>query len=558
MKRLRLSAQIFILVASMIVLTLGVAFLLFDYQLKENLERAQGERVMGLAAVLADRSDIRRALEATPIVHDAGSALRRHIEVLRERLGVDFITVMDRDHLRLTHPDPNEVGRHFRGGDEGPALAGESYVSRSEGTLGVSIRGFAPVRAADGQVIGAVATGVTLSRVGLLLAEKRQVVLLGTLLLMLVGGLGAWWLARYIKRILLGFEPHQISQWVQERQALLASLHEGVLAIDAGGELSLINPAARELLAPVGAAPATGVPAATLAQLFGDGTPALNQRLTLNGRALIVNRVQIRAPARPRRRGRVVAAESGAESGAKRVDETRSGGSVVTLRDRSEVNRLAEELTGVSRYAQALRASTHEFKNRLHVILGLVQLRDLGRLERYLHELDDTLIAPAAARVSGVKDPVLAGFLLAKGSEARERRIELEVELESDIPAAAEEEVCHLLVTIIGNLLENAFEAVAGRDERQVTLTLGLDAGALSLHVADSGCGMDAAQRGAVLEQGVSTKGEGRGYGLAMVRAHIDSRGGHLAIYSTPGRGTLVEVTLPYAVAPSWITDGVT
>ncbi|WP_232825178.1 MULTISPECIES: ATP-binding protein [Salinicola] len=554
MKRLRLSAQIFILVASMIVLTLGVAFLLFDYQLKANLERAQGERVMGLAAVLADRSDIRRALEATPVVHDADSALRQHIERLRERLGVDFITVMDRDHLRLTHPDPREVGRHFRGGDEGPALAGESYVSRSEGTLGVSIRGFAPVRADDGRVIGAVATGVTLSRVGLLLAEKRQVVLLGTLLLMLVGGLGAWWLARYIKRILLGFEPHQISQWVQERQALLASLHEGVLAIDAGGELSLINPAARELLAPVGAAPAADVPATTLAQLFGDGTPALNQRLTLNGRALIVNRVLIREGARPRRRGREAATERGAVQG----DETRGGGSVVTLRDRSEVNRLAEELTGVSRYAQALRASTHEFKNRLHVILGLVQLRDLGRLERYLHELDDTLIAPAAARVSGVKDPVLAGFLLAKGSEARERRIELEVELESDIPAAAEEEVCHLLVTIIGNLLENAFEAVAGRDERHVTLTLGLDAGALSLHVADSGCGMDAAQRGEVLEQGVSTKGEGRGYGLAMVRAHVDSRGGHLAIYSTPGRGTLVEVTLPYAVAPSWITDGVT
>jgi len=516
----------------MIVLTLGMAFLLFNYQLRDNLERAQGERVMGLAEVLADRSDIRRALAARPIVHDAGSALRLHVEALRERLGVDFITVMDRDHLRLTHPNPAEVGRHFRGGDEDRALEGESYVSRSEGTLGVSIRGFAPVLDADGRVIGAVATGVTLSRVGLLLAENRQVVMLGIALLMLVGGLGAWWLARYIKRILLGFEPHQISQWVQERQALLASLHEGVLAVGGDGRITLINPAARELLGPGPAGNDAEVPETALRTLFDDRAAALNRRLTLNGRALIVNRVPIR-------------------------DRHDAGGSVVTLRDRSEVNRLAEELTGVSRYAQALRASTHEFKNRLHVILGLVQLRDLGRLERYLRELDDTLIAPAAARVSGVKDPVLAGFLLAKGSEARERRIELDIELESDIPTAAEEETCHLLVTIIGNLLENAFEAVVGRDDRRVTLTLSLDAGALSLHVADSGVGMSETGKARALEQGVSTKGEGRGYGLAMVQSHVESRGGLLAIYSTPGRGTLVEVTLPYAVAVTPVTDGV-
>lgn len=536
-KRLRLSAQIFILVASMIVLTLGVALLLFNYQLRANLEDAQGERVMGLAAVLADRSDVQTALAATPIVRDPRSALRQHIEGLRERLGVDFITVMDLDHLRLTHPDPDEVGRYFRGGDEGAALEGESYVSRSEGTLGVSIRGFSPVRDGDGAVIGAVATGVTLDRVGLLLAERRQSLLLGIALLMVVGAAGAWCLARYIKRILLGFEPHQISQWVQQRQAMLASLHEGVLAIDGAGEVTLINPAASQLLNPHGsnggAGPMAGIPASTLRELFDGEAPTLNRRLTLNGRALIVNRVPIRG-------------------------ERSAGGSVVTLRDRSEVNRLAEELTGVSRYAQALRASTHEFKNRLHVILGLVQLRDLGRLERYLRELDDTLIAPAAARIAGVRDPVLAGFLLAKGSEARERRVTFEIELDSEIPAPGESETIHLLVSIIGNLVENAFEAVTGRESPQVSLTLGVDDGALSLHVSDNGAGMSEEQRQRAAEQGFSSKGEGRGYGLAMVGTHVESLGGTLALYSTLGRGTLVEVTVPYAMVVTLLTDGVT
>ncbi|WP_110686326.1 ATP-binding protein [Salinicola aestuarinus] len=531
MKRLRLSAQIFLLVASMIVLTLGTAFLIFDYQLGESVERAQAKRVQGLASVIATRRDVRDALAAAPIVRDPGSSLRRDIESLRERLGVDFITVMDRDHLRLTHPDPDAVGQRFRGGDEDPALDGESYVSRAPGTLGLSLRGFSSVRGEDGSILGAVATGVTLSRLGLLVAENRQIGLLGVFLLTIVGGIGAGWLSRYIKRVLLGFEPHQISHWVQERQAVMASLHEGVLAVGADGELTLINPAAQRLLG----VDATGsVPQQTLDTLFGDDSLVRDRRLTLNGRALVVNRATIRH----------------AGEGV--------GGSVVTLRDRSEVNRLAEELTGVSRYAQALRASTHEFKNRLHVILGLVQLRDLDRLERYLRELDSTLIAPAAERVEKVRDPVLAGYLLAKGSEARERRIELEIELETPLPAAAEEEVCHLLVTIIGNLLENAFEALAGRESRRVTLTLALDADALSLHVADSGAGMSAEQCARVLSQGVSTKGEGRGFGLAMVKTHIESRGGTLALYSTPGRGTLVEVTLPYTATVNPVTDGVT
>ncbi|WP_251977122.1 ATP-binding protein [Salinicola avicenniae] len=533
MKRLNLSAQLFLLVASMIVLTLGVALLLFIAQLRGNLEHTQGERVMGLAAVIAARHDVETALSATPVVHDPDSPLQARIETLRQRLGVDFITVADTERRRLTHPERDEIGRHFRGGDEGRALMGESYVSRSQGTLGVSIRGFSPVRNAQGEVIGLVATGVTLDRVGLLLAERRQTLLLGIVALMLVGALGAWCLARYIKRVLLGFEPWQISQWVQERQAMLASLHEGVLAVNADGQITLINPAARQLLQPPDAEAAAALPASTLDELFAPATPAIDRRLTLNGRALVVNRVEIR-------------------------DARGAGGGVVTLRDRSEVNRLAEELTGVSRYAQALRASTHEFKNRLHVILGLVQLRDLGRLERYLHELDATLIAPAAARVAGVRDPILAGFLLAKGSEARERRVALEVELDGEIPPPADSEIGHLLVTIIGNLLENAFEAVSGRDAPRVSLTLGVDAEALSLHVSDNGCGMDEAARLSAMEQGVSSKGEQRGYGLAMVQSHVVSLGGTLALYSSPGRGTLVEVTLPYAAAESPVTDGVT
>jgi len=226
-------------------------------------------------------------------------------------------------------------------------------------------------------------------------------------------------------------------------------------------------------------------------------------------------------------------------------------GAIATFRDKSEVNALAEQLTGVSRYAEALRAAAHEFKNKLHVLLGLAQMGDLDALRAYLRDLADHQLAPATALVEGIGEPVLAGFLLGKQSEARERGIVFQVEVEHPVPAAAPERI-HGLVTILGNLLENAFEAVAEQAEQaeqRVSLTLDYDEALLSLHVQDSGGGIQPEVREQIFERGVSTKGERRGIGLAAVREQVDAWGGTLAVYSEAGRGSLFEVELPYRTA---------
>ena len=535
MKRLRLhlSGLIFLLVGVMVVLSLGLALWLFNAQLRDTLEQAQASRVTNLAQAIAGKASVRAALRETePSATMRGAnSLQTEIDALRERLGVDFIVVMDRKAIRLTHPDPARIGRHFRGDDEGAALAGESYASRSVGTLGTSIRGFAPVRDAVGDVIGAVAVGVTLASLGPLLAENRRDVILGVALLMIVGALGASWLARYIKRVLLGLEPYQITHLVEERQAMLGSIHEGLLAVDREARITLVNSAARRMLADAGLGPpATGMPVADylpgsgLPEVLDSGCERLDHELDLNGRVVLANRLPIR------HQDAVI-------------------GAIATFRDKSEVNALAEQLTGVSRYAEALRAATHEFKNKLHVMLGLAQMGDLAALRSYLRELADHHVAPSTALVKGIEDPVLAGFLLGKQSEARERDVSLQVEVESQIPAPHEPALVHTLVTVLGNLLENAFDAVENRDQRQVILTLGHDEALLSLHVQDTGSGIDDAVRERLFELGVSTKGERRGLGLAAVRSHVDTLGGTLSVYSEAGRGTLFEVELPYPAA---------
>lgn len=529
--RLRLSRLIFLLVAVMAILSLGLALWLFNAQLRDTLEQAQASRVTDLAQTVAGKASVRQALSGTPPTASAprvASPLQAEIDALRKRLGIDFIVVMDRKAIRLTHPDPERIGRHFRGDDESAALAGESYASRSVGTLGTSIRGFAPVRDADGEVIGAVAVGVTLASLGPLLAENRRDVMLGVALLMIVGALGASWLARYIKRVLLGLEPYQITRLVEERQAMLASIHEGILAVDREARITLVNPAARQMLVDAGLKPpamgmrvADYLPGSGLPEVLASGHERLDHELRLNGHSVLANRLPIR------HQDTVI-------------------GAIATFRDKSEVNALAEQLTGVSRYAEALRAATHEFKNKLHVMLGLAQMGDLNALRSYLRDLADHHVAPSTMLVQGIDDPVLAGFLLGKQSEARERDVSLQVEVESPIPAPREPALVHTLVTVLGNLLENAFDAVENRHECRVTLTLGYDEALLSVHVQDTGPGIDDAVRGRLFEPGVSTKGKRRGLGLAAVRTQVDNLGGSLAVYSEAGRGTLFEVELPY------------
>tara|TARA_B100000700_G_scaffold91145_2_gene102746 strand:- start:2796 stop:4445 length:1650 start_codon:yes stop_codon:yes gene_type:complete len=530
--RLSLSALISLLVAVMIVLSLGLALWLFVGQQRSALEQAQATRVTDLAQVVAGRSDVGSALASqrdnatlTP------GPLQASIERLRRELDVDFIVVMTETSQRLTHPDPSRVGRFFQGGDEGPALEGERYASRSKGTLGISIRGFAPVLGDDGEVIGAVAVGVTMSSLLPTLEAHRHQIVLGVLALMLAAALGAGLLARYIKRVLLGLEPYQIAQLVEERQAMLSSVHEGILAVDVEGRITLVNQAARRLLQRAGLPELQpGIPLADylpetgMLEVLAEDRASLDQQVAINDQVLLANRVPIH------HRGQVI-------------------GAVATLRDKTDVHRLAEELTGVRRYAEALRATTHDFKNRLHVITGLAALGDLVALKRYLRELNDGQLVVSDGLNEAIRDPVLAGFLLGKRSEARERDITLTLSAEQPLPAAADPEMGHTLVTVIGNLLENAFEALASCEERRVSLTLDYQHDWLTLEIQDTGPGIPPALQARVFERGLSTKGQRRGLGLGLARERVEAHQGVLSLYSSEGQGTLIEVALPYAAA---------
>lgn len=510
-----------------IMASLIVAYAVFGDQLWRGITRVQQDRVVNVATTLASSREVIEALERNvPPAPD--SDIEQRMESLRALLNVNFIVIMTPQSIRLTHPNRQWIGHHFRGGDEGPALEGARYASLALGTLGTSIRGFAPVHDDRGQIIGAVSVGVTLSHLEPLRAASLKRLLFLFLAILLIGGLGSAWLARTIRQRLMGMEPDEIARLVAERRVTLDAIHEGVIAVDAGARVTLINPAARSLLGDPEAHDI--VPGRRLEVLLPGGGSAdqalgdraiINRRMQVGGRAFLGNYQPMMAD------GQLV-------------------GAVVTFRDSHEMQALAEELTGVRRYAEALRATTHEFKNKLHVILGLAQLEDLPALRQYLRELVDYRHAVSASIVERVREPVLAGFLIGKQSEAREKGITLSIEAETVIPAACHGATVHALVSIIGNLLENAFEALDGRDDPHVAIHMGLESRMLSLQIQDNGTGIEPGRQERIFEHGISSKGEQRGLGLYLVREQIDAVEGTLSLYSSPGQGTLIEISYPY------------
>ncbi|NHH86936.1 Sensor histidine kinase DcuS [Cobetia sp. MB87] len=561
-----LSALTSLLAAGMVIVSLLVAAWLFSTQLERTQREIQGQRIAALAQRIARLPEVRSALseasspQAAPPVADSRLAAR--IERLRQENAVDFIVVMRPDGLRLSHPDPARIGQPFQGGDEQRALAGASYLSESRGTLGESLRSFVPVMATaskggERSVVGAVAIGITLDSLGRRLADEKRQLLLGLGVLMLFGTLGALGLARYLRRQLKGLEPAAIARLVEEHQAVLASLEEGIIVVDPKGRITLVNAAARELL---GALP-------TLGQRLDDGLPDTGMRECLAGHL----------PVSEQEATRLRQVTCGGRRLLARCQRMHDGellmGGVLVLREYDRMQRLAEELTGVRRQAESLRAARHEFRNRLHVLSGLTQMKDLAGLRDYLALLVERELPADAAAAERIADPLLAGLLIGKHSEARERGITLNVELEIECSNGRHDEgmspeegapvefpvlersLSHDLVSVIGNLLDNAFEALeeVGADAHAPSVTLGLmleslDPSAeaqLSISVADNGPGMPTELRQTAREAGVSSHGEGRGLGLSLVQEIVSAREGEWHLYAPSGGGTLVELTLP-------------
>lgn len=501
------------------------------YYLSDSLYGEIGQRALMVAKTVA---------AAPAVVDGVRSRDTARLSELAERLARTnealFIVIGDDQAIRLAHPDPARIG-HSMGEDDGDfgrraLVEGQAYVARARGSLGESMRGKAPVvEPASGEIIGIVSVGYSLQQVEATI-RRYNFVLYGVVgLMLLVTVASAIVIAGRFKRAIFGLEPEEIARLFRERDATLQSVREGIIAINRDGIITTANRAAYDTLGLAHEPPLSGrpilevLPESSLPSVLASGEPDFDREIWLRGRQMVVNRLPVR-----------------------QGDEII--GVVASFRRRDELDQVSRQLTRIQQYADTLRSQTHEYSNKLHTIAGLIQIGATSdALNLIGREVSDHQ-ALIQLLLEAVPDPVIAGCLLGKYNRAREMGLRLDIDPESqmsDLPASLPRDQ---LVSVLGNLIDNALDATrqhtgAGGRVRLSMTDLGQE---LIFEVEDQGPGIPEEERQRIFEKGVSTKdGEARGYGLHLVRQFLSQWGGSVVVDALPEGGSRFTLYLPKA-----------
>ena len=526
----RLSTQVLLLEIAIVLLTVSAGFAVSYVQASHNLDDRAGERSLGIAHAVAGTPAIVAAFDDP---HPA-AVIDPIVERIRSATGAAFIVVANRQGIRYSHPNPAKIGTSLLsdpGEDPASVLAGRTFVGVQSGSLGRSVRAKVPLFDQQGRVIGLVSVGVLETEVSSELRAALPVTLIPPMLGLALGVVGAFLLARRVKRQTFGLEPEEIAALLEQREAMLHGLREGTITVDAAGRVTLLNDEAQLLLgldrSALGRNLADVLPSGRVRDVLTGREDGRDETILVGDRVLLVNRMPVEL------RGRSI-------------------GAVVTLRDRTELDGLVRELDDTRSLADALRAQEHEFANRLHVIGGLIELRRYDDAVHFIN-LSSTLHQELAGTLfERVGDPILAALLLGKASVASERGLTLQV---SSVTLPTEVDDARGLVTVLGNLIDNALDSAAqGAGGGRVDVSISVEGDDLVLQVHDSGPGIDPAIIDEIFRDGFTTKvardgNRRRGIGLAVASQEVRKRGGTIRVENADG--ALFTVVVPLRAAPA-------
>ena len=522
--KLRLQSKIIVLEVALLLAVIAVTALSVLYLADDSLEEQVGERALDIARTVAVMPGIQEAFYSqNPITLIAPVADR-----IRRSTGADFVIVTDRGGTRFSHPLPDWLGKATASLDYGPALMeGREYYTRIQESPGPALAGIAPIYGRDGELIGLVSAGFNLRDIRLLTWKFGRRMLVIALAGLVVGIAGAILLARNIKRDIFGLEPPEIARVLEERDAILHSIREGIVAIDGQARVTVLNGEAKRLIGLKGDAIGCHIleliPNSRLPEMLVTARAQYDQEMIIGDTVAVANRVPLI------RAGRVV-------------------GAVSSFRDRTELNRLANALTEVRKYSETLRAQAHEFKNRLHTIAGLIQLGASDEALDFIFqvEAEHQYLLDLLDRV--VPDPTVAAIILGKYNRASELHVRLALDPVGTFREGPSRLDPNLLVTVLGNLIDNAIEAVKDLPEVQRWIWVSLDDSGpeIVIVVSDGGPGVPEELRELIFEEGFSTKEpEGRGIGLALVRGRVAQAGGCVEVGDDPRGGARFTVRFP-------------
>ncbi|MBO4256191.1 sensor histidine kinase [Streptomyces griseorubiginosus] len=509
-----------------VAIAAGVAVLatgLFLAPLSKQLDDEAMNRALAIAQTTAEQPQIAKDLQHTAPTADG--PVQKEAERIRRATHAEYIVVMNRHGVRWSHTNVQQIGKVVSTSPK-EALAGKQVREIDSGTLGRSARGKVPLRDAHGKIIGAVSVGIKYDSVRSELISAVPGLLAYAGGALAVGALAAWLVSRRVQRQTRDLAFSDISALLAEREAMLHGIREAVVALDRTGRIRLLNDEAHRLLGiddrVVGMSPDEALGEGRTADILA-GRVTGTDLLTVRGqRVLVANRMP-----------------------------TDDEGAVATLRDRTELEQLGRELDSTRGLIDALRAQDHEHANRMHTLLGLLELEMYDDAVEFVGEVVGDHRATAEQVTEKIHDPLLAALLVGKATVAAERGVALWVSDRTRLPDRLIDP--RGLVTVVGNLVDNALDAVAATPHARVEVELRAEGRTAVLRVRDTGPGIPEEQRELVFTEGWSTKeppahGK-RGIGLSMVRRLAERQGGSATVREADGGGAEFTVVLPEALA---------
>ncbi len=525
-KTMKLQTKLTLLIITVVFVSISIIIFFVASWMTGNIESKARTNIMNVAEMVAHSREIIDGLK----IKDPSGKIGPYIDMQLKTLDqIQYIIVADTDGIRYSHPNPEMIGKKFVGGDEYSVVQkGETYISEATGTLGKSLRAFAPIYDAENmREIGFVSVGTLTHSI-----EKAKHTAVLYIILITLGGLtagiiGAFLLANNIKNTLLGLEPEEITKLYNEKMGILDAIYEGLIAVDDKGRITLINDSALNILHYencidkndiIGKNIEDVLPTTRLNTVLETGECEFEKEQKINNTVIMTNRIPIND------RGKVV-------------------GAIATFRDKTEVTRLAEELTGVKKMAWSLRAQNHEFMNKLHTIAGLIQLEEYDEALQFISDVAKSRNKISSILTEKIKDPSLSAILLSKYNKAEESRVKFKIDEASTIRWLPQYMTSEDIVSVVGNLIENSLDAVSNDGDGEIYIKIVQHKDWLEIKVKDNGPGIKEEYRNKVYEQGFTTKEGQRGHGMYIVKKIIEEANGSIEL--KVDKGVLWDITIP-------------
>lgn len=518
MKNLSLQLKMFIFSFIIVLFSILTSGFLMIHNISDAFEKEFGARAIAIARSIAQFTEIQQHIGT-----DKGfEAIQPIAERIRLATDVDYIVIFDMQGVRYSHPSASKLGTILESSEDRQALSQHEYISKAYGIQGFSIRAFVPILNEDGtKQVGVINVGILSPKWYHLVKEYRLDIFISLLWGILIGFLGSILIANHLKRQTLNLEPYEIARIVQERSGIMQAMDVGVLATNEEGEITFINHLARKYT-----------------QFFGEDAKLqdLFSKTWLSDEKLEVHE---------QHRPLLLFDQMYLVRTFPIYINAKNAGFVIMMTDRKDAHILAEELTGIRVLVDSLRAQHHEYMNRLHSIAGLIQLnRDEEALLLIINEISDEEEIIQQLR-DKIHDYSIQGLLLGKHSRAKELGVTLLIDEDSYLNEETSGFSSGDLVTIIGNLLDNAMESCLQKEHRDVCLFIQGTQDALYIEVQDSGIGIEGDPY-KIFDYGFSTKKNkaDHGIGLALVKQLVEANYGTIEVSTEVNIGTTITITI--------------